>query len=84
MAQQTYLTPQALQFALKQSAMLIQLGSPPGLRDHGSPIRIAAFAQQTPHKGSWNAVRFDWSKEPDRVATFNPEGSSCRNFHWAS
>lgn len=81
MAQQTYLTPEALQFALQRSASLIRPAAPLG----ASLIRVAAFAQPTPYKGSWDTVRFDWSKEPDRVASFNPEGrSSCRNFHWAS
>jgi len=68
MAQQTFMTPQALQFSLKQNAMLVGINS---------VIRIAAFAQPVPHKGSWEMVRLNWTDEPDRVASFTPKHATC-------
>lgn len=64
--QTTYMTPQALGVALRQSAVLCTIGS---------RIRVASYAQPTPYAGSWGAVRFNWSEDPDRIATYNPRGT---------
>lgn len=75
MPQQTFLTPEALLFSLKQSAELIA-GS--------SHLRIAALAQPVPYKGSWQPVRFNWRNEPERVHSFAPSTTPCNRIHWAS
>jgi hypothetical protein len=66
--QKTYLTLEALRFSLQRCALLYSIHS---------LIRIAAFAQPIPHKGSWKMVRLDWKTEPERVATFAPVANPC-------
>jgi hypothetical protein len=66
MTQQTFMTPEALQFSARRNAELVA---------RNSLIRVAAFAQPVPHKGSWETIRMDWSSEPERVASFHPSPS---------
>lgn len=61
--QLTFMTVEALRFALARTALLLS---------QGSCIRIAAKAQPVPYKGSWDMVRLDWSTEPDRAANWAP------------
>jgi hypothetical protein len=72
--QQTFLTPEALQFSAKRNAELVA---------SRSVIRVAALAQPIPHQGSWANVRFDWSSEPDRIRSFTPRSVPC-NFAWSA
>jgi hypothetical protein len=73
MTQQTFMTPEALQFSAKRNAELVA---------HNSVIRIAAFAQPVPHKGSWDNIRLNWNDEPERVASFRPVAVPCA-FNWS-
>lgn len=75
MHQQTFLTPEALQFALKRSAELIA---------GASRLRIAALAQPVPYRGSWQPVRLNWCDEPEHVHSFVPSTVPCYLIHWAS
>lgn len=73
MTQQTFLTPEALQFSARRNAELVA---------RNSVIRIAAFAQPVPHKGSWGNIRLNWNDEPERVASFAPVAVPCV-FNWS-
>ncbi len=73
MTQQTFMTPEALQFSARRNAELVA---------RNSVIRIAAFAQPVPHKGSWGNIRLNWNDEPERVASFVPVAVPCA-FNWS-
>jgi hypothetical protein len=73
MTQQTFMTPEALQFSARRNAELIA---------RNSVMRIAAFAQPVPHKGSWGNIRLNWNDEPERVASFAPVAVPCA-FNWS-
>ncbi len=66
--QTTFMTTHALRCAMRQSAALIRMQS---------KIRVAALAQPVAHAGFWNSVRFNWTDEPERIASFSPTRSLC-------
>lgn len=70
--QTTFMTIQALQFAAHRSSQMIRLGS---------PIRVAALAQPESGRGSWQAMRGDWSTEPERAMEFVNKGQPAPRAH---
>jgi hypothetical protein len=68
--QTTYMTIQALRFALSRTASLIR---------STSLLRIAAYAQPVPGAGSWGAVRFEWRNEPERLNELVDRGLSLHH-----
>ncbi len=73
MNQLTFMTPEALQFSARRNAELVA---------RNSVIRIAAFAQPEPHKGSWDMIRMNWSSEPERANAFRPVAVPC-TLNWS-
>jgi len=68
MIQETFLTVEALRFSLQRNTLLVNMNS---------FIRIAAFAQPEPYKGSWDMVRLNWTTEPGRRDSFIPKRTPC-------
>ena len=68
MTQKSFLTLEALRFSLRRNTLLVNMNS---------FIRIAAFAQPVPHKGSWEMVRLNWNTEPTRRDSFIPKRTPC-------